>query len=123
MKSTHPSADCSALAGRWTIQAAYRGGEQLDEPAYLQFEGCTFQRVSGEEVWQRDIVLDDTHQPKWMTIYPQSDPYRGKTLLGIYKIEGDTLYIAHAAPGKDRPTAFTSPEDTEQVLSISTKQP
>lgn len=27
------------------------------------------------------LELDDTQEPRWMTIYPQSVPYRGETLL------------------------------------------
>ena len=123
MAQTHSTSSCDLLTGKWTIREAYKGGKKIEEQAYLQFDACSFQRVSGADVWQRVIELDDTQAPRWMTIYPQSDPFRGKTLLGIYKVEGDTLYIAHAAPGQPRPTAFESPDDTEQVLSISKKQP
>lgn len=123
MAQNNSSSSCDLLTGRWTIRKAYKGGKKIEKRAYLQFDACSFQRVSGSDVWQRIIELDDTQEPRWMTIYPQSDPYQGETLLGIYKIEDNILYIAHAAPGQLRPTAFESPDDTEQVLSISEKQP
>ena len=35
-------------------------------------------------------------------------PHKGKTTLGIYKLENGEFTVCFAAPGKDRPTEFTT---------------
>ena len=37
---------------------------------------------------------------------PEDGPAKGKTLLGIYKVDGDKLTICFGAAGKDRPKEF-----------------
>jgi hypothetical protein len=40
------------------------------------------------------------------------------TFRGIYKLDGDTLTICSANPGKARPTAFESREESNVNLSV-----
>ena len=42
-------------------------------------------------------------------------PDKGKTSRGIYSLEGDTLRIAYAGPGEERPKDFTTAKDTKQM--------
>ena len=42
----------------------------------------------------------------------------GKTVLGIYEIDGDTIKFCFAAPDEKRPTDFTSKEGSNRVLSV-----
>ena len=44
-------------------------------------------------------------------------PRKGKTQLGIYELDGDTVKFCFAGPGKDRPTEFTANDGSQRTLS------
>lgn len=45
----------------------------------------------------------------------------GKTLLGIAKVDGDTLTVAYGEPGKERPTRFESVAGSGVLLVVHKK--
>ena len=47
--------------------------------------------------------------------------FKGKTLKGIYRLEGDKLTISFGGPGEDRPKAFVSKPGTEYTVAIHKK--
>jgi hypothetical protein len=44
--------------------------------------------------------------------------FEGKTMLGIYDLQGDTLRFCFADPGKERPTNFTTKAGDGRTLSV-----
>ena len=61
-------------------------------------------------------AIDPTQGPMSIDLtYTEGDP-KGTNSLGIYQIEGDLLTICRAAPGKDRPTEFSSKLGSGQTL-------
>jgi uncharacterized protein (TIGR03067 family) len=65
-------------------------------------------------VWERDgkrfagttIVLDPKKEPKTIDVIPDGGPNRGEPILGIYKLQGDTITICMAGPAQPRPKEF-----------------
>jgi arylsulfatase A len=73
--------------------------------------------VEGDHVtWSRDgkafagttIELDPAADPPALDVLPDGGRARGRRVLGIYKLDGNTLTIAMADPGGPRPTSFAS---------------
>ena len=45
-------------------------------------------------------------------------PTKGKTQLGIYEFDGDTVRFCFGSPGKDRPSEFAAKEGSGNTLSV-----
>jgi len=48
--------------------------------------------------------------------------YVGRTVKGVYKLDGDKLVVNVAVPGRDRPADFT-PDGEDVILFEMTRQP
>ncbi len=65
-------------------------------------------------VWERDgkrfagtkFELDPSLSPKTIDVIPDGGPNRGERVLGIYKLDGDTITICMAGPAQPRPKEF-----------------
>jgi uncharacterized protein (TIGR03067 family) len=61
---------------------------------------------------QATYTLDPTRKPKTIDVTYLTGPAKGKTLHGIYALDGDDLKLAFRyPPGKERPTGFASNKD------------
>lgn len=49
-------------------------------------------------------------------------PFKGKTTLGIYKLEGNQFTVCFAPPGKERPTEFSTTSGTGQFIHVWKRQ-
>ena len=88
-------------------QALFRS---MKEDKYTIFQ---FKKVIGKGTFK----LDASRKPK--TIDAETTVGGRKLiLLGIYELEGETLKLCFAPPGKPRPSDFTAKKGSEHRLSV-----
>lgn len=117
--ATADDKDLDKLKGKWTVLSVERDGKELenfkDGTREIDSDKYTLTPKSGAK-HSGTFKVDSGKKPKTMDMVPDGGQYKGKTLQGIYEIDGDTLKICFAEPGKDRPTEFTSKGG--QVLAV-----
>ena len=105
------------LQGAW-VMLSYEDDGKLDETfkdAKQVFEGDKYTVKSGEKLLRKgEFVLDPAQKPAAIDLLPEIGPYKGKRLLGIYVLDGDSLKTCFADPGKERPKKFASPAGSDQ---------
>jgi uncharacterized protein (TIGR03067 family) len=64
------------------------------------------------------ITLNPSAQPKHFDTSCSEGPFAGKVFLGIYKLEGDTLTIVDSSGEKERPTGFSTKDNSALKLYV-----
>ena len=115
--------DLAMMQGDWNAVAMVRDGMKVpDDDA-----NSLFRTVKGQEytVYRFDMLvgkgtftIDATKSPKTIDAHAGSGPAKGKPMLGIYEIDGKTLKVCFALPGKPRPMDFTAKEESGHTLTI-----
>lgn len=116
------AAGLKQLAGPWSFSSLEHGGEkapkkELDALAYS---------VAGEKVVVREgkeikeessvVLLDPSAKPARIDLRITSGDDKGKLVKGIYRLDGQTLTVCVAEPGRDRPAAFAAARGSGNTL-------
>ena len=67
-------------------------------------------------------MVDATREPATIDVIPDGGPNRGERILGIYKIDGETLTICMAVAGQPRPKAFKAEKGSGCTLQTFTHE-
>jgi uncharacterized protein (TIGR03067 family) len=114
--------DLKKLEGTWGMVSGEAKGEKLPESivknAKLTIVGDKHTVKVGEDNIIGTHKLDPTMKPKAIDAMDTEGPFKGKTTLGIYKLEQGVFTVCFAPPGKDRPTAFTTKSGTGELLHV-----
>jgi uncharacterized protein (TIGR03067 family) len=118
--------DLEKLEGSWIFTNVVTGGESLP-PEVVKTMSCACK--NGEftvTVKDKDktetlaifkVKLDPTQKPKTVDlIHTFGKELKGKTELGIYKLEGDTASFCYDEAGQPRPKDFVSPDKSGLTL-------
>jgi len=113
----------TSIQGSWQIVALQDGGrtapaEAIEGAEWVITRDLIVQKAGGQTL-ELSYTLDPSNAPKWIDLKAE-----GRTMLGIYKLEGKTLTVCFSeARGAERSTAFESqPESVNDVLIVLTRE-
>jgi uncharacterized protein (TIGR03067 family) len=113
--------DEKAIQGVWSYESMEWNGkkipaEQIKEST-ITIEGNKFTVKRGKEVAQAGTLkFDSIKSQKIFDATVTEGEGKGSVMLGIYKIDGDSITVCMNYSGTERPTAYKTAEQSESVL-------
>ena len=115
--------DLARLQGEWSMMAGTADGypipdSMIQNSKRICKDGELTVIVGGQLHMKAKISIDPARKPKTVDFDVTAGPNKGKKLLGIYELEGDTLKSCFGAPGAARPTDFTSDSGDHRTSTV-----
>lgn len=108
--------DRDKVQGAWFVSSGEKAGrkapEERLEAVMLTFTGGSFAWRTGDEETLGTFSLDPARSPREISMSAG-----GKSLAGIYRLEGDKLTIC-VGVGEDRPADFATRDGEKAVLLV-----
>lgn len=114
--------DEDKFQGAWQRVSITDDGKKVEgvENSSVVFSGSEYALKEGDKVKSKGTYkLDASKDPKEFDVVPGAGPYKGKTLKGIYKFDGDQLIYCIAGLDLDRPKEFASPAGMKLRLYVN----
>ncbi|MGO9466619.1 MAG: TIGR03067 domain-containing protein [Isosphaeraceae bacterium] len=120
--------EMAKLEGQWSMVSGEANGFPMPEESVkggkrVAKDSETAVTFYGQVYFKAKYSIDPTKKPRAIDYMMTEGPTKGKTHLGIYELDGDTVKFCFAAPGKDRPTDFTAKEGSQRTLSVWKREP
>jgi len=109
------------LQGTWQIITADEGAKPDGslKDAQVTISGNQFTTKSGEKILrQGTIMIDPTCEPKTIDLMYVDGPYKGKSSLGIYNLNGNSWVLVFSPPGKSRPASLQRGASNQKFLVL-----
>jgi uncharacterized protein (TIGR03067 family) len=117
-----PDAGLKSLQGKWVVVAGEEAGKQQTDAqlkdSWVEFNGNRVRLRSPREDLNMTFTTREDSKPAQIDFKIASGPDKGKVSKGIYMIDGDSLKIAYAAPGQDRPRNFSTAKGSHQFMWV-----
>ena|SRR5258708_7288860 len=112
-----------SLQGTWRLSAGEANGKALSEKQLqdgkLVIKGDHYTvKLYGKETITGVQKLDPKPKTKTLDITDASGSHKDQTCLGIYELKGNEFRVAFSAPGKERPSKFSTTPDSGQWMHI-----
>jgi uncharacterized protein (TIGR03067 family) len=122
-ESDESKADLAKMQGEWSMVSGSADGFEIpDEIRATAKRVCkeneTVVTFGTQLILQATFTVDPTKKPKTIDYKATDGPTKGKTHLGIYEIDGNTIRYCFAAPDAERPSDFTSKPGERHTLSV-----
>src|SRR6266850_4319083 len=122
--------DLEMMQGKWTVQSIKESDGKgptddflKDIEVIVKDDSMKILLTAKKETLDAfKMKLDPTKKPKAVDFTHTEGPDKGKTELGIYKLEGDTLTICVNDFDKERPAAFATKEGTKISVIVMKKK-
>ena len=115
--------EMSLLEGEWSMVSGQADGQPMpkqfvDTGKRVAKDGEVTITIGGQTFFKAKFTIDATKKTKTIDYVMTEGFTKGKTQLGIYELDADTVKFCFAAPGKERPTDFTAKEGSQQTFSV-----
>ena len=119
--------DLAQMQGEWVMVSGSADGQPMPDPMVKQMKRvCKGEEVTttmgGRLYFKAKIAISPAKKPKTIDYQMTEGLTKGKTQLGIYEVEGDTLKACFGKPGDERPADFTSKPGDGRTLSVWKRQ-
>jgi len=112
VKAADAKAELDKLTGTWTAVSIERDGTPAssDQVAKVKLvvDGESYVYHSGDDKVEGKHMLDPSKSPKEIDAVRSTGPDAGKTIRGIYELDGDQFRVCLGTPGGERPTEFST---------------
>jgi uncharacterized protein (TIGR03067 family) len=115
----------SQLEGEWSIVSSEIDGQALpheglkdNSTKMVVKERETTVTLGAVVLLKAKITVDPSKKPKRIDYTIIDGGPKGKTQLGIYELDGDTVKLCIAWPGMDRPVDFRTQEGDGRTLDV-----
>jgi uncharacterized protein (TIGR03067 family) len=116
--------DLQAFKGTWRMTSKEEDGKKFsaaeirDVIATANGEGRVSVRRGEKVIGGGTIKLNPTQRPRAIDITFTEGEHKGKTALGIYKIDSDGFRVCIARVGDERPTEFSARAGSRRILIV-----
>ena len=120
--------DAKKMDGTWLATIVESDGKPATEAEKgLKFKvvveaGKYKTYVQDQYVAAGTLKLDASKKPRTIDATYTDGEFKGVVQRGVYELDGDTMTINFAKPGKERPEGMKTKEGTEQVLLRYTRE-
>jgi uncharacterized protein (TIGR03067 family) len=113
--------DAKALQGVWAYESMEWNGKKIPadqiKESTLTIDGNKFTVKRGKEVAQAGTIkFDSIKSQKTFDVTVTEGEGKGSIMLGIYKIDGDTITVCLSYTGTVRPTEYKTAEQSDSVV-------
>jgi uncharacterized protein (TIGR03067 family) len=116
-----PPPTSADIRGEWVVEKMTVGGRVVAQPTELRYifetDGKWLVR-HGDTTTPREYTVDIAAGPPSIDLGPAPRAASRLPMLGIYKVERDTLTMCYGMARANRPVKFESPEDSAVILVV-----
>jgi uncharacterized protein (TIGR03067 family) len=123
-KAVAVAKELQAFKGTWRLIYRVADGKQSSAEEIKDVIGTNngsgkfSVRRGGKLIAEATTRLDPTKRPRTIDVHFTAGERKGKTVLGIYEIEGDTFRVCVARPGDERPAEFSARAGSGRILVV-----
>jgi uncharacterized protein (TIGR03067 family) len=110
------------LKGTWVASEGQLGGEKVPDEFIkaisLTITDGKYSVTVGEQKETGTFTIDATKKPMTMDISAEDGANKGKKILAIYELSGDTMKVCYKLDDSGRPKEFKSTKDDKQFFVV-----